>query len=168
MEVPMQDKGSPSPSVAEEDAMVEQAVMRLLLEDRGLFTFGEVNKNVGGKVVLTADALDRLKQGGMVHDFAEFVFASRAAVVTPTFGTMAASCRHWPADRIPLPRAVMALALETYPHWRTIPELAREIGSRGPLTRAVLDLIALGLLENHGTAVRPTKPIAHFARLKLP
>jgi hypothetical protein len=76
--------------------------------------------------------------------------------------------RHWPADRIPLERAVMALTLEVYPHWRTIPELAREIGSTGALTRAVLELIGLGLLENHGSAVRPTKPIAHLERLKLP
>jgi len=76
--------------------------------------------------------------------------------------------RRWPADRIPLERAVMALALENYPHWRTIPELAREIGHRGALTRAVLELINAGLLEHHGTAVRPTKPIAHLERLELP
>lgn len=76
--------------------------------------------------------------------------------------------RHWPADRIPHQRAVMALALEIYPRWRTIPELAREIGPSGALTRAVLELIGLGLLENHGSAVRPTKPIAQFERLGLP
>ena len=76
--------------------------------------------------------------------------------------------RHWPADRIPLQRAVMALALEIYPYWRTIPELAREIGSRGALTRAVLDLIGRGLLESHGSAVPPTKPIAFLERLELP
>ena len=76
--------------------------------------------------------------------------------------------RHWPADRIPLQRAIMALTLSAYPHWRTIPELAREIGNRGALTRAVLELIQLGLLENHGSAVRPTKPVAHLERLMLP
>jgi len=76
--------------------------------------------------------------------------------------------RHWPADRIPLQRAVMGLALEVYPQWRTIPELAREVGSRGALTRAVLELIGLGMLENHGSAVRPTKVIARFERLRLP
>jgi hypothetical protein len=62
----------------------------------------------------------------------------------------------------------MALTLETYPHWRTIPELAREIGPSGALTRAIIDLITLGLLESHGSAVRPTKPIAHLQRLELP
>lgn len=76
--------------------------------------------------------------------------------------------RHWPADRIPLQRPVMALALEVYPHWRTIPELAREIGPSGALTRAVIELVTLGLLESHGSAVRPTKPIAHLQRLELP
>ena len=76
--------------------------------------------------------------------------------------------KHWPAHRIPLQRAVMALTLEVYPHWRTIPELAREIGASGALTRAILDLIKLGLLENYGSAVRPTPAIAHMERLKLP
>lgn len=76
--------------------------------------------------------------------------------------------RHWPAHRIPLQRAVMALTVEVYPHWRTIPELAREIGPSGALTRAVLELIGMGLLENHGSAVRPTKSVAHLERLELP
>jgi hypothetical protein len=76
--------------------------------------------------------------------------------------------KHWPAHRIPLQRAVMAMALEIYPHWRRIPELAREIGASGALTRAILDLIKLGLLENYGSAVRPTKAIAHMEGLKLP
>jgi hypothetical protein len=62
----------------------------------------------------------------------------------------------------------MALALEAYPLWRTIPELAREIGPSGALTRAVIELIGLGLLENHGSAVRPTKAVAHMERLRLP
>jgi hypothetical protein len=62
----------------------------------------------------------------------------------------------------------MALTIEAYPHWRTIPELAREIGSRGALTRAALELIQLGLLESHGSSLRPTKAIAHLERLKLP
>jgi hypothetical protein len=62
----------------------------------------------------------------------------------------------------------MALTLEVYPHWRTIPELAREIGGSGALTRATLELITLGLLENHGSAVRPTKAAAHMERLGMP
>jgi len=62
----------------------------------------------------------------------------------------------------------MVLTLAVYPHWRTIPELAREIGNRGVLTRAVLELIQLGVLESHGSAVRPTKPVAYLERLMLP
>jgi hypothetical protein len=62
----------------------------------------------------------------------------------------------------------MALAIASYPSWRTIPELAREIGSQGALTRAILELIQLGLLENHGSSIRPTKAVAHLERLKLP
>jgi hypothetical protein len=85
MEVPMQDKcmrcGAP-PSNEEEDKQAEQAVMHLLLEDRGLFTVGEVVNETGGKVLPAADAIARLKRAGLVHEFGSFVFASRAAVVS--------------------------------------------------------------------------------------
>jgi hypothetical protein len=74
--------------------------------------------------------------------------------------------KHWPAHRIPVQRPVMAL--EVYPHWRTIPELAREVGPSGALTRAVIELVGLGLLESYGSAVRPTNAIAHMERLRLP
>jgi rhamnose utilization protein RhaD (predicted bifunctional aldolase and dehydrogenase) len=77
----MQDKGIPLPSVEEQIVAAERAAMRLLLEDRGLFTFGEVNKAAGGRVVITADALDRLKQAGLVNEADRYLFASRAAVV---------------------------------------------------------------------------------------
>jgi hypothetical protein len=76
--------------------------------------------------------------------------------------------RRWPSERIPHQRAIMALTLAVYPHWGTIPELAREIGPSGALTRAALELIQIGLLESHGTAIRPTKPVAYLERLKLP
>lgn len=62
----------------------------------------------------------------------------------------------------------MAITLSIYPKWCTIPELAREIGGSGSLTRAALDLIHLGLLDSHGTAVRPTKAVAYLERLELP
>jgi rhamnose utilization protein RhaD (predicted bifunctional aldolase and dehydrogenase) len=85
MEVPMQDKCkgcSAEPSIAERDAQAEQAVMRLLLEDRGLFTFGEINKVAGQSVVITSDAIDRLTQGGMIHETGRYYFASRVAVIS--------------------------------------------------------------------------------------
>jgi hypothetical protein len=78
----MQDKGIPSPSLAEDIAMAEQAIMRLLLEDRGLFTFGEVNRAAGGRIVITSDALDRLKEAALVNETGRYLFASRAAVVS--------------------------------------------------------------------------------------
>jgi rhamnose utilization protein RhaD (predicted bifunctional aldolase and dehydrogenase) len=77
----MLDKGIPLPSVEDKIAAAEQAAMRLLLEDRGLFTFGEVNRAAGGSVVITADALDRLKAAGLVNECERYMFASRAAVV---------------------------------------------------------------------------------------
>jgi hypothetical protein len=84
----MQDKGNPSPSLAEEDAMAEQAVMALLLEDRGHFQIGEVVKAVGGRTLATTDAIARLKPGGLIHDtFDGFIFASRAAVVRANLWT---------------------------------------------------------------------------------
>jgi hypothetical protein len=82
MEVPMQEKGSRSRPLAEEDETVERAIMRLLVEDRGLLTFGEINAEVGRKTLLTADALARLKQGRLVHECMGFTFAARAAVVS--------------------------------------------------------------------------------------
>ena len=63
----------------------------------------------------------------------------------------------------------MVLALEAHPRWRTIPELTREIGSNGgALTRAILELIQIGVLENHRTAIRPSKAVAYLERLRLP
>jgi hypothetical protein len=78
----MQDKGIPSPSLGERIAAAEQAAMRLLLEDRGLFTFGEVNRAAGGSITITADALDRLKEAGLVNECGRYLFASRAGVVS--------------------------------------------------------------------------------------
>lgn len=72
------------------------------------------------------------------------------------------------ADR-DVQRAVMALCLAPYPHWRTIPEVAREI-DKGDMTteRAVVDLVGLGLLECRGVSIRPTVAIAYYERLELP
>lgn len=73
---------SAPPTTAEEDAQAEQAVMRLLLEDRGLFKIGEIIKETGGRVLPATDAVARLKRGGLIHEFAGFICASRAAVVS--------------------------------------------------------------------------------------
>lgn len=72
------------------------------------------------------------------------------------------------ADRA-IQRAVMALCLAPYPHWRTIPEVAREIDrDDAAVERAVVDLVCTGLLECRGVSIRPTVAIAYFERLGLP
>lgn len=66
-------------------------------------------------------------------------------------------------------RAIMALCLAPYPHWRTIPEVARKIDKGDMATeRAVVDLVCLGLLECRGVSIRPTLAIIYFERLELP
>lgn len=69
---------------------------------------------------------------------------------------------------MPVQRAIMALTLAIYSHWRTIPELAREIGSEDAVERSVKALMRIGLLERHKASVRPTPAAAHLHRLDLP
>jgi hypothetical protein len=78
----MQEKAIPSTSNAEEDRQAEQAVMRLLLEDRGLFSFREIVGETGLKVLPARDAIRRLKGAGMLSETGLFVFATRVAVVS--------------------------------------------------------------------------------------
>jgi hypothetical protein len=66
-------------------------------------------------------------------------------------------------------RAIMALCIAPYPHWRTIPEVAYEIDQGDDaVERAVVDLVGIGLLECRGVSIRPTVAIAYFERLELP
>lgn len=66
-------------------------------------------------------------------------------------------------------RAVMALCLAPYPHWRTIPEVSREIDrDDAAVERACVDLVGIGLLECRGVSIRPTVAVAYFERLELP
>ena len=65
-------------------------------------------------------------------------------------------------------RAVLAITLATYPRWRPMSEMKLEIGCGGVVHHAVRDLIAIGLIEREGAAIRPTPAAAHFERLKLP
>jgi len=65
-------------------------------------------------------------------------------------------------------RVVLALCLAPYPHWSTIPELAREIDQGDDVERACRDLVGIGLLECRGVSIRPTPAARHFDRLELP
>lgn len=78
----MQEKANPSASMAEEDTQAERAVMRLLLEDRGLFSLREIVGETGGKVLGVTDAISRLKGAGMIGETGCYVFATRVAVVS--------------------------------------------------------------------------------------
>jgi len=62
-------------------------------------------------------------------------------------------------------RAILALVLAVYPHYRTIPELSREIGSREAVERAADKLVEHGLIRFHGTTLIPTEPAYHCHRL---
>lgn len=62
-------------------------------------------------------------------------------------------------------RAVLALVMAVHPHYRTIPELAREIGSRDAVEQAADKLVEYGLIRLHGTTLIPTEPAFHCHRL---
>jgi predicted transcriptional regulator len=55
-------------------------------------------------------------------------------------------------------RAILALILGSDPMARTVPELAREIGDRDRVERAVRNLAEYGLLEIQGGKARTLRP----------
>jgi hypothetical protein len=73
----MQEKGIGP--VADQDAATDEAIMGLLVEDRGPWAIAEVQRMIGSEIA-TADSLARLRRGGLVHQCGEFVFASRTAL----------------------------------------------------------------------------------------
>jgi hypothetical protein len=65
-------------------------------------------------------------------------------------------------------RSILALVLASDPMIRTVPELAREIGDRGGVERAVGALVEHGLLEVQGgksKSLRPTDTARRCHRL---
>jgi hypothetical protein len=62
-------------------------------------------------------------------------------------------------------RAIYALVMAAYPKVRTIPELAREIGSKRLTKRAVTALVEDGILEQRETAYVATKTAIRCYRL---
>lgn len=77
------------------------------------------------------------------------------------------------ANRMPRParedeateRAILALVLAVNPHYRTIPELGREIGDRRAVKRATKKLAGYGLIRMHGNTLLPTDAAFHCHRL---
>lgn len=62
-------------------------------------------------------------------------------------------------------RAILALVMAVYPHYRTIPELSREIGTREAVEQAADKLVEYGLIRFHGTTLIPTDAAYHCHRL---
>jgi DNA-binding IclR family transcriptional regulator len=71
-------------------------------------------------------------------------------------------------DQPTVERAVLGLVLDAHPKSLTIPDLAREIGPRDAVERAVSALVGVGLLERRGVSIRLTRAAIHFDRLDLP
>jgi hypothetical protein len=65
--------------VADRDAATDEAIMGLLVEDRGPWATGEVERMIGNQLA-TADSLARLQRGGLLHQCGDFVFATRTAL----------------------------------------------------------------------------------------
>jgi len=63
-------------------------------------------------------------------------------------------------------RAILALALAVYPHYRTIPELIRDFGRPAPVRQAVANLVGYGLIVMHGNTLLPTQAAFHCHRLE--
>lgn len=73
----MQEKGIGP--VANRDAATDEAIIGLLVEDRGLWSTGEMQRVMGDEIAAT-DSLARLRRGGLVHQCGDFVFAFRTAL----------------------------------------------------------------------------------------
>jgi hypothetical protein len=73
--------------------------------------------------------------------------------------------RPTPGDGEAVERAILALALEIYPVYRTVPELGQEFGSPARVKRAVANLVSYGLIVLHGQTLMPTPAAYHCHRL---
>lgn len=62
-------------------------------------------------------------------------------------------------------RAILALVLATHPHYRTMAEVSREIGSKEAVERAVRRLSDCGLVRLHGSTLLLTDAAFHCHRL---
>jgi hypothetical protein len=63
-------------------------------------------------------------------------------------------------------RAILALSMAVYPHYRTIPELIREFGHPAQVRKAVASLVSYGLIVMHGNTLLPTLAAYHCHRLE--
>lgn len=73
--------------------------------------------------------------------------------------------RHAPRDPERTERAVLALAVASHPHHRTMLEMSREIGNKEAVERAVRKLSDYGLVRLHGQTILLTDAAYHCHRL---
>lgn len=73
--------------------------------------------------------------------------------------------RHAPRDPERTERAVLALAVASHPHHRTMLEMSREIGNKEAVERAVRQLSDYGLIRLHGQTILVTDAAYHAHRL---
>lgn len=73
----MQEKGIGA--IPDRDAATDEAIIALLVEDRGLWSTGEVERMIGNRLA-AADGLARLRRSGLANQCGDFVFASRTAL----------------------------------------------------------------------------------------
>jgi superfamily II helicase len=62
-------------------------------------------------------------------------------------------------------RAILALVLAVHPHYRTMPEVSREIGNKEAVERAVRRLSDYGLVRLHGNTLLLTDAAFYCHRL---
>jgi len=74
--------------------------------------------------------------------------------------------RHKPSEDERAQRAILALALASHPHHRTMPEMSREIGNKEAVERAVRRLSDYGLIRLHGQTLLLTDAAYHCHRLE--
>jgi Flp pilus assembly protein TadD len=63
----------------QDEALLDEQILNLLIEDRAPWAVAEVERAVGNERD-AADGLARLLHGGLIHRCGEFVFASRPAM----------------------------------------------------------------------------------------
>jgi superfamily II helicase len=73
--------------------------------------------------------------------------------------------RQKPSEGERAQRAILALALATHPHHRTMLEVSREIGNKEVVERAVRRLSDYGLIRLHGQTLLVTDAAYHCHRL---
>lgn len=74
--------------------------------------------------------------------------------------------RQKPSEDERTQQTILALVLAVHPHYRTMPEISREIGNKEAVERAVRRLSDYGLIRLHGQTLLLTDAAFHCHRLE--